>query len=405
MKKITDLFKKAYGGIPVQIWWLALATLINRSGTMVILFLSLYLTDYLHMPVQRAGVIMAIFGAGSFCGVFISGRFTDKLGYYPVILFSLFGGALMFFLVSLVTQYWVMCICTFIMSCTVEAFRPPMMTAVATFSTPGTYTRSISLNRLAINLGFSIGPLLGGWLALINYRAIFWADGITCLGAGLIILFFLGNKSPAPHEQNKQEDGKASSAYADKIYLLFIFLSMLYAMSFFQFFSTMPLFYKNSYHLRENEIGMLVAINAVLVASMEMILIYTLQHKGNKFSFIAFGALLLALCYFSLPFFHSVVWLVVINIVISFSEMFAMPFMNTFMNERSNIRNKGQYAALYAMSWSAAQVLLPVIATQTIAFSGYDMLWYLLTLISLLVAGGALWMKRRLALQEPLQER
>lgn len=390
MKKLKHLVKNAYGGIPKEVWLLAGATLINRSGTMVILFLSLYLTNHLHFPVQRAGVVMAIFGAGSLCGVFLSGRFTDKIGYYPVLLFSLFGGACMFIVMSFLTNYTVICICTFLMSFIAESFRPPMMTAISFHSTPETYTRCISLNRLAINLGFSVGPLAGGWLALINYKAIFWADGITCLGAGLIILFSLENKKDRTKVKEPNPDGASTSAYKDKLYLFFIFLCMLYAMSFFQFFSIMPLFYKNVYLMKENEIGMLVAINAILVASVEMILVYKIQNRWSTFKFIALGSVLLAFSYLTLPFFKSIAWLVVINIIISFSEMLAMPFMNTFMNERSSNHNKGQYAALYAMAWSVAQIILPVLATQTIAHFGYDMLWYELAFLALIVAAGML---------------
>jgi len=395
---LAKLFKDAYGGISTEVWWLALVTLINRSGTMVILFLSLYVTEHLHLTVQNAGVVMGIFGAGSLCGVFISGRFTDKLGYYPVILFSLFGGAVMFMMMSFITDYYVICIATFFMSCIAEAFRPPMMTAISFYSTPATYTRSMSLNRLAINLGFSVGPVVGGFLALYDYRLIFWADGVTCFGAGLIILFMLKNKKPADlpqHEGSKVQS--ASSAYHDRLYLYFIFISMLFAMSFFQFFSTMPLYYKNIFSMKENEIGMLIAINAVIVASVEMVLVFKIQDKWSKFKFIATGAWMLVLCYLALPFFSSILLFVIINIVISFSEMLALPFMNTFMNERSNAKNRGQYAALYAMSWSAAQILLPVIATQTIAHFGYDMLWYLLAAFSMAVVLGSLHIEKLLA--------
>jgi predicted MFS family arabinose efflux permease len=404
VKQLSALFKNAYGGLSPEVWWLALATLINRSGTMVILFLSLYVTDHLHLTVQNAGVVMAVFGAGSLCGVFLSGRFTDKLGYYPVILFSLFGGGIMFLLLSILKSYPVICFATFFMSCIAEAFRPPMMAAISFYSTPENYTRSISLVRLAINLGFSIGPVFGGMLAMIDYRFIFWADGVTCFGAGLIILFFIKNKYAESKKEKNVAAEPVRSAYRDRIYLYFMFICMLYAMSFFQFFSTMPLYYKNVFHLKENEIGALVAINAILVASVEMILVYKIQHRWSKYKFIAIGALLLIVSYLSLPFFPSVALFVIINIVISFSEMLAMPFMNTIMNERSNDRNKGQYAALYAMAWSVAQILLPVIATQTIARFGYNMLWYEMTFVAAVVMAGALVIEKMVAKEKAAGE-
>jgi MFS family permease len=74
-----------------------------------------------------------------------------------------------------------------------------------------------------------------------------------------------------------------------------------------------------------------------------------------------------------------------LTIVISFSEMFALPFMNTFMNSRSGAARKGQYASLYVMSWSVAQIATPIIVTQVIARAGYPTLWIFMAFVALLV--------------------
>ena len=393
LQRITSLFKNAYGGISKEIWWLSLATLINRSGTMVILFLALFLTQELHFTIQNAGVIMALFGAGSVLGVFIGGKLSDKFGYFPVIIGSLVGGGIMFILLGQLDNFIPLCICVFIASTLSEAFRPPAMVAVSCYSTAKTYTRSISLYRLSINLGFSVGPAVGGFIAMYNYRLIFWADGLTCLGAALIIYFLLDNK----HKENAieiKDTAEIKSAYTDKTYLTFIFFSCLYAMAFFQFFSTMPLFYKQVHHLKETEIGWIIALNGLLVASIEMILIYKIEKKWTVYNFIFLGALLLAFSYFSLLFFHSVAWLYVIVVAISFSEMFALPFITTFMNSRAHESNKGQYAAMYAMSWSVAQICIPVIATQTIVHFGFDTLWIIMGTFALMVCAGIKMVER-----------
>lgn len=89
----------------------------------------------------------------------------------------------------------------FILSSFSEAFRPANMTAVAFHSKPENYTRSVSLNRLAINLGFSVGPAIGGILATISYHYIFIVNGITCISAAFIIYFSLKNKRKSPPQK------------------------------------------------------------------------------------------------------------------------------------------------------------------------------------------------------------
>ncbi|MBK7856477.1 MAG: MFS transporter [Bacteroidetes bacterium] len=212
-------------------------------------------------------------------------------------------------------------------------------------------------------------------------------------GCGYFALLFFTRKEKTSTEK-KESDVIVKSAYTDKPYLVFIFLNMLYAMSFFQFFSTMPLYYKTELKLNEGQIGWILALNGVLVAAIEMVLIYKIENRWNKFYFISLGAAMLVVSYVSLLFLPYVWWMYVLIIIISFSEMFAMPFMNAFMNARTNESNRGQYAALYVMSWSAAQIILPIFATQTIANMGYDMLWIFFSVICLSVTLGILWVKK-----------
>lgn len=398
VRRVTGLFKNAFGGLDRSIWLLALTQFINRVGTMVVFFLSVYLHDELGFDLGKVGIAMALFGAGSLLGTFIGGKLVDKIGYYPVMLSSLISGGIMFIVVGHLENFVVLCCGIFLMTATAEAFRPANMTAVSFYSNNENYTRAISLNRLAINLGFSFGPAIGGFLAAYNYQLIFWVDGTTCILAAAVVFFFLENKhhnKPVQKSDGPLEKGR--SALNDRIFLWFLPITMLYAMSFFQFFSTMPLYYKEVEHLDESQIGWLMALNGFLVAAIEMVMIYKIQNRWSIYNFIALGAFLVFVSYLSLLFAGGYAWMFVITIVISFSEMFAMPFMNTFMNNRAHTARKGQYSSLYAMSWSAAQICTPLIATTMIAWQGYDGLWIVLGLVALIVFFGVLMIGKMVA--------
>lgn len=127
-----------------------------------------------------------------------------------------------------------------------------------------------------------------------------------------------------------------------------------------------------------------MALNGVMVAAIEMIMVYNMEGKTSVYNFIALGALLLLIAYLSIPFLAGFAAFALLVVIISLSEMFAMPFMNTFMNNRSDDSNRGQYAALFSMSWSLSQTTLPVIATQTIADFGYQTLWFIMAFLSLI---------------------
>ncbi len=387
----TTLIKNAYGGLSRTVWLLALTQFINRSGTMVIFFLAVYLKDVLLFDLDKVGIVMAMFGAGSLLGVFLGGKLADKIGFYPIMVCSLIAGGVMFFVVSMLDHFLVLAIGMFFLSAIGEAFRPASMVAISHFSTGKNYTRSISLYRLAMNLGFSIGPAIGGILATYNYKWIFWLDGATCIGAALLLILFIGKKIKEVNEVAKSEPietNVAVSAYRDRAFLFFLPLVTLYAMSFFQFFSTMSIFYKNEAMLSEGQIGGLLALNGLIVATVEMVMIYKIEKKWNVFGWIFLGAFLVLISYLLLMFVSGIYWLIIITIIISFSEMFAMPFMNTFMNQRSVKSNKGQYASLYVMAWSVAQIMIPIVATQVIDHSSYFALWIILACIAFSVMIG-----------------
>ena len=69
-------------------------------------------------------------------------------------------------------------------------------------------------------------------------------------------------------------------------------------------------------------------------------------------------------------------------------EMFALPFINAFVISRSNEFNRGQYAAGYTISWSAAQVLGPSAGFYLAEHYGYHVLWVVLILLLLCCAAG-----------------
>src|SRR4051794_26595081 len=95
-----NLYKQAYHGLSKNSWYLSIVMLINRSGTMVVPFLSIYCIRELHFTIVQAGTIMALFGAGAITGVFAGGKITDKFGFYYVQIISLLTGGLFFILLG-----------------------------------------------------------------------------------------------------------------------------------------------------------------------------------------------------------------------------------------------------------------------------------------------------------------
>lgn len=368
-------YKNAYSGLSRSTWLLSIVMLINRSGTMVVPFLTLYLIS-MGYNVSKAGFVFAFFGFGAFTGAFVGGRLTDKIGFYPVQIITLLGGGIMFFVLSQMHNYWLICLFTYLLAFINEAFRPANSTAIAFYSQPENRTRSYALNRLAINLGWAIGSGIGGILANINFSLLFYVDGITNIVAAVLIWFFLTPITFKSASEKHFETVQSLSPYKDKVYLLFILLTVFFASCFFQLFTNLSPYFFSELHFSKPLIGFLLSINGIIIAIVEMVLIYKLEGRRRNLDYIFIGILMVGIAFLMLiiPGMGPALALCMI-IMVTFGEIFSMPFMNSFWISRTQPSNRGAYAALYTMAWSAAQTLGPLFGSQLAGHFGFKWLW------------------------------
>lgn len=385
---------------------------------MVLPYMTLYLTQKLHYSITNAGIVMAIYGLGAFVGTFLGGRLTDRIGFYYVQLVSLlFSGAALLTL-QFITSFPLLCGSVFVFTLFGDAFRPANQTAIAYYSETENRTRAFSLNRLAINLGWSVGGGLGGLLASINYNLLFWADGLTCLTAGLVLWFYLPvpkapdhNSSLVPIQLNQPNSVSdnlpnqlplelpelaSTTPYRDTLFIALVLCNTLYMLAFMQFFTMAPLYFKEKLDVPEQAIGLLLALNGLLIVFIEMALVYKLEsQKRQKVPLITAGVLLEAVAYSVLAM-PGLVSLAVPGmsialsfiLIVTFSEMLVMPFLQSLIVERSKSATRGQYLAVYAMGGALAQTASPALGSQLVAHFGYSIHWLVVVGISLASAGG-----------------
>ena len=395
----VNLYRNAYTGLNRRMWLLAVVMLINRSGTMVLPFMTLY-CRHIGYTTKQAGLVVAIYGIGSMVGAFLGGRISDRFGFYYTQFFSLLCGGILFIILGEMNTYFSICVCTFFLSMVNESFRPANATAVAHYSTAQNRTQSFSVVRLAINIGWGVGGALGGFLASINYHLLFWVDGLTNIGAAFLLLWLLPKVSLSQQQnltKTKKVIEKVTSAYADKAFLYFIGLQILFGICFFQLFTTIPLYFKEGLHINEFWIGVVMAMNGILIALFEMVIVFKLEGRLPYLRLMTWGCCIMAFSFFILnvPLLSGFLIAVLSTLLITFAEMIAMPFMNSWYISRSSEGNRGQYAALYVMAWSAAQVIGSTCGTQIAYTTGFNNLWWIIGGICLLTAAGYYWLQTK----------
>ncbi|MEC4052450.1 MFS transporter [Myroides odoratimimus] len=384
MKKIAQIYIDSYKGLSSASWMLAIVMLINRSGSMVLPFLGVYMTKELHFSQEQTGYVLACFGVGSIIGTTVGGWVTDKIGNYKVQYLSLIGSIPVFIMLPHFTSVVSLALMMLLQSAVSEMFRPANSVAITMYAKPENITRAFSLNRMAVNLGFSIGPAMGGILAAISYALLFYVNATAAFLAAVVFIYFFRNRKTNKEllleqeditELNEIEDVSNKSPYKDKMFLIYSVFCTLYSIAFLQLLSTLPIFYEKAVGLDEVEIGLILGYSGLLIFLTEMLLVHVAEKFFTIRQTIFYGVMISALGYGMLAFDHSYISIYISMTILCVSEMLAMPFTSTVTAMRAGSKNKGAYMGVNGLTFAIGFIISPILGTKVASTLGYDILW------------------------------
>ena len=402
LKTAFQRYVNNFRGFSREIWILAAITFINRAGTMVLPFLSKYLKEDLNFTYSEVGWIMVSFGFGSMLGSWLGGKLSDKIGFYKIMIFSLFTSGLLFFVIQFITSFWGLCFGIFFIMVIADMFRPAMFVSLGTYAKPENRIRALTLVRLAVNLGFAAGPALGGLIIMkMGYNGLFWVDGSSCILAILIFALLVKEKKrPLDLENENNETAIPISVFKDKIFWIFLFVCFVTAMLFFQLFTTLPLYHNEQFGLTEFQSGLLLSLNGILIFFLEMPIVSVIQRKNiDKLKVILWGTLLMSFSFYVLLINIWAGILIVSIIFITFGEMFIFPFSNSFALSRAPKGHEGRYMALFTMSFSLAHIASSKTGLEIIARFGYQANWFVMGSFGIIALGAGIWLQKLLRLE------
>lgn len=366
-----------FRGFSREIWILTFITFINRAGTMVLPFLSKYLKEDLGFSYRQVGWIMVWFGLGSMAGSWLGGKLSDKIGFYKIMIFSLLVSGLILFGLQFITSFEGLCLGMFVLMVVADMFRPAMFVSLNAYATPENRTKSLTLVRLAINLGFAAGPALGGLIIMsVGYSGLFWVDGATCILAILIFWVMVKEIKKTPEQKAFLSEMERESVFKDKPFWIFLVMCVITGVLFFQLFTTIPLYHKEQFNLTEFQTGLLLTMNGILVFFLEMPIVSFVERKKiNKVKVVALGCLAMAISMFLMLVNFWVGILIVMMVFMTFGEMFSFPFSNSFAISRAPKGHEGRYMAIFTMSFSLAHIISAKVGMEIIARFGYQYNW------------------------------
>lgn len=390
MKSYINSYFDNFKGFSREIWVLTFITYINRAGAMVMPFMTKYLHDSFKFGLEEIGWMMACIGLGSLFGTWLGGKFTDNFGFYTIMVASLFLTGFGIISIVFLYDFVELCVGLFIITTVADMYKPAMYVAVSNFTNKKSRTRALTLVRLAVNLGIVSGPIIAGLLIKKgNYDSLFWIDGITCLLAVSTFMLLINerkfSKSRKKIKSKMLSSKPQQKIVFDKIFIVFLLGSFLSAFLFFQLFTTIPVYDTVKLKLTELQIGLLLSINGIVIFLFEMPLIgYLEKIKIESTKIILFGSIFMASGFFCLASSNTITALIVSIVFITLGQILLFSFSNTFAFSRATKGYEGRYMALYAMSFSAAQITSPKIGFAIIDSFSYVSNWLFMGFMGLI---------------------
>jgi len=381
--------------LPREIWILFAATLVNRCGTMVLPFLVLYLTRELKISASHAALALTVYGIAALLTMPVSGWLTDRFGSLFVMRGSLLLSGFMLFLFPLAHHFAAILGITFAFAILNESVRPPSLALVSELVKPPQRKQAFALSRLAVNLGMSVGPAIGGILALYSFRILFFADGVTSILAALVLMFgwpaTLRTNASEPKWDDPEDLGReieaegpsllAAShpvadlrAFRNRRMLYFLVALIPTQLVFFQLTSTVPLFLVHYLRLPESIYGTVFTLNTLMIVVLELPLNNAMAQWSHRRT-LTLGAFLYAIGFGSFALAKGPMGIFAAVVVWTFGEMILMPGSAAYAAEIAPTGRRGEYMGLYTMSFSFAFSLGPWLGAMLLERHGPQALW------------------------------
>src|SRR5580704_7814138 len=382
--------------LPREVWLLSAATLVNRAGTMVLPFLVLYLTRTPGVSPAHAALSLTGYGIAALITMPVAGRLAGVPRPLTVIKTSLFLSGVLLFLFPLAHSFATILAITFLFAILNESVRPPSLSMISDLVAPAQRKPAFALSRLAVNLGMSVGPAIGGVLALFSFRWLFFVDGATSILAGIVIMLARWDTTrlKPSHDAEWSEPSELGSeieadsvvplaashpaadlrAFRNRRMLYFLAAMIPVQIVFFQLTSTLPLFLVHNLHLPESLYGTVFTLNTLLIVAFEVPLNTAMAHWPHRRT-LTLGAFLYAIGFGSFAFVSRPEQIFASVLVWTFGEMILLPGSSAYAADIAPPGRRGEYMCLFTMSFGIAFAIGPFLGAELLQHRGPHGLW------------------------------
>jgi len=341
--------------LPRAAWILFAGTFLNKFGTFVLPFLTLYLTGR-GFSLAAVGLAIGAYGAGNLCASILGGFLADRIGRRKTIAFSMFSSAASMLALSQARALPALLALTWLTGLTSEFYRPASSALLADLIPAGQRVTAFSAYRWAFNAGWAFGPATAGFLAARGYFWLFCGDAFTSALFGVVALAAL----PRGIRSARQESGWGEALRElrhDRKFQQVICAMLGIGFVFFQMATTLGLAITRA-GFSASAYGLILSLNGILIVLCELPLV-TLTRRFPPRRVMALGYILVGVGFALNGLAHTAAQFRLCMIVFTLGEMIAMPVSFAYVADLCPPNMRGRYMGAFGLTWGLAMTLGP----------------------------------------------
>jgi len=273
-----------------RVWTMALARAVNTMGmSLVMTFLAVYLTRDRGYPAWVYGIIALVANLAQSMSNAWAGNLSDRIGRRPLITGSLRVRAAVIALLGVQllvhAPLWTVAANVVASQALRGCFEPVAYALVSDVVTPEQRVSAFGLQRMGTNVGWAVGPAIGGLLAqVMPYGVVFFFAAV-----GLLLAAYTTTRAddPRPRGLRLATDEPPVSlrdAYAEAldrpVMVALLVGTFLFALVHTQIFSTFSVYMTRGLHITDSQLGLIYMVNGGAVLLLQVPALAAIRRFG-----------------------------------------------------------------------------------------------------------------------------
>ena len=357
-----------YSRYPRQYWLMILGIVISTAGgSMVWPFMLIYAGGKLGLPLSSVASLISInAGVGLFAS-FLAGSLADRIGRKAVMVASLaMIGVAYIFMVQAETYTHFAILMAFI-GLSNPLYQVGADAMLADMIPSEQRTDAYSINRIANNAAFGIGPAVGGFLASTSYALAFYGAAIGFIAYSVIwILFARETLNTQPDALNiasinpHPDSNGYLRVFKDKAYMAFVALVAIGLTAPSILWILMPVYAKSNFNIPESLYGWVPTTNAAMCVFIQYA-VTNISRRYKTLPVIATGMFIYAIGTGSVALGTGFWGFWLSMVILTFGELIVVPTASKYVADISPEDMRGRYMSLYWFGWGLSRTVAPLI--------------------------------------------